>query len=86
MKSTFDRDIKRVLDLLTVMTEELRDDVTTNMEISFRAMMNSNTSLDGALEMVNRTIDCDARTFLQGKLTEAVEATIDRYYKNEGIV
>lgn len=85
MKSTFDRDVKRVLDLLTVMTEELRDDVTTNMEISFRAMMDSNASLDGALEMVNRTIDCDARTFLQGKLTEAVEATIDRYYKNEGI-
>lgn len=81
MKSTFDRDVKRVLDLLTVMAEELRDDVTTNMEISFRAMMDSNASLDGALEMVNRTIDCDARTFLQGKLTEAVEATVNRYCK-----
>lgn len=82
MKSNLQKDIKKVLDLLTVMTDELRDDVIANMNESFEAMMSEDASLSGAIDSINKTIDCDARRYLQEKMTEAVKDVMNRYYSD----
>lgn len=79
MKSNFTSDLKKVLDLMEKMGNELKSDCEESMEISFRAMLDGDSSLEKAYNVLERTIDIDARNFLQNQITDAVKKTMDRY-------
>jgi len=79
MKSSFTSDLKQVLDLMDKIGNDLKSDCEESMEISFRAMLDGNSSLEKAYDMLQRTADIDARNYLQGQITDAVKKTMDRY-------
>lgn len=79
MKSNFTSDLKKVLDLMEKMGNELKSDCEESMEITFRAMFDGDRSLEKAYDVLERTVDIDARNFLQNQITDAVRKTMDRY-------
>ena len=79
MKGSFTSDLKQVLDLMDKIGNDLKSDCEESMEISFRAMLDGNSSLEKAYDMLQRTADIDARNYLQGQITDAVKKTMDRY-------
>lgn len=79
MKGSFTSDLKQVLDLMDKIGNDLKSDCEESMEISFRAMLDGNSSLEKTYDMLQRTADIDARNYLQGQITDAVKKTMDRY-------
>jgi len=79
MKSNFTSDLKKVLDLMEKMGNELKSDCEESMEITFRAMYDGDISREKVYDTLERTADIDARTFLQNQITDAVKKTVERY-------
>jgi len=79
MKGSFTGDLKQVLELEQKMGNDINSDCDESTEIIFRAMFDGDSSREKTYDILQRTVDIDARTYLHGQIIDAIKRTMDRY-------
>lgn len=79
MKSSFTKDMLKVLKVLDEIGNDLKTDCENAMELSFRGMMGDKFTIEQMEEVLYATADIEVRTSFQHRLTDVVRAYTDKY-------
>lgn len=79
MKSSFTKDMLKVLKVLDEICNDLKVDCENAMELSFRGMMGDKLTIEQMEEVLYATADMEVRTSFQHRLTDVVRAYADKY-------
>lgn len=85
MKSSFTKDMLKVLKVLDEIGNDLKVDCENAMELSFRGMMGDKLTIEQMEEVLYATADMEVRTSFQRRLTAVVRAYADKYCPDEEV-